>query len=197
MKISRIHQRFADRLQFQYSISKQEVLNHPEKYLGSNYKLVINFWLYLDTLSEDQLKDVEDCYNALRIKDIMDAKNNLMRYAWNPRYGFSAGISAFIISPYAKPVANWATLELIGLKKLLNQGHQPLFLPLIYPLMENKKFNFREIFKPILNFFGFNRDIDIIQKNPDYEDFKNDELEKLKVENALLKNQLSGKIYDV
>jgi hypothetical protein len=197
MKISKTHQNFADRVQKLSGKSAQDVLDHPGKYLGPNYKSVINFWLYLDTLSEDQLKDVEDCYHALRIKDIMDAKNNLMRYAWDLRDGFSAGISAFIISPYAKPVANWATLELIGLKKLLKQGHQPLFLPLIYPLMENKKFNFREIYKTLLNFFGFKRDIDIIQKNPDYEDFMNDELEKLKVENSLLKNQLSGKIYDV
>jgi hypothetical protein len=31
-----------------------DVLTEPEKYLGPNYKTVLNFWSFMDTLNEDQ-----------------------------------------------------------------------------------------------------------------------------------------------
>jgi hypothetical protein len=65
MKISKSHKYFANRLHRLRQITNQEDLTHPERYLGSNWEAVINFWLYLDTLSEEQFEIVEGRYLAL------------------------------------------------------------------------------------------------------------------------------------
>jgi hypothetical protein len=54
MIYSRRHKGFAWYLNIRYNINKQDVLDHPENYLGLNYKEVLNFWFYWDSLSEER-----------------------------------------------------------------------------------------------------------------------------------------------
>jgi hypothetical protein len=61
MKISKTHLKFANIL------NSTEVLTHPENFLGPNWEEVINFWLYLDTLTEDQLNVVYRHYYNLKV----------------------------------------------------------------------------------------------------------------------------------
>ncbi len=53
MKISTTHQRFVRIL------SNQRALEHPEEFLGPNWKDILNFWLYLDTLSSRFISSVD------------------------------------------------------------------------------------------------------------------------------------------
>jgi hypothetical protein len=55
MNYSERHKGFANSLTLYYSINKQDVLDYPEKYLGPNYKEVLNWWFYCDSLSHEQL----------------------------------------------------------------------------------------------------------------------------------------------
>jgi hypothetical protein len=124
MKISKAHRTFA-------IIIKHDVLIHPENYLGPNWEDVINFWLYLDTLTEEQLKTVRKRNGSLSYKECRVASEK----AWvaakaTTRYAYDASDSASDSVSCAKPAAEYATKELIGLDKLLEQGHQPVFFPM-------------------------------------------------------------------
>jgi hypothetical protein len=135
MKISKTHEEFADRLNFWYTVPKQDVLNHPEKYLGPNWEEVINFWLYLDTLSEEQMKVVEKHYYALNYEERKIARGRSRNVASATiKYGQDASNSAYYSVSYAKSAAYYATEEFIGLDKLLEQGHQPVFFPMFLDL---------------------------------------------------------------
>jgi hypothetical protein len=129
MKISKAHQKFADRL------NNQEILNHPENFLGPNWEDVINFWLYLDTLTEEQLKVVEERYMTLSDEewDIGTVKAFDAAEA-TTRYLMLAEDSAYRSVSCANIPACRATEELIGLDKLLKQDHQLVFFPLFVNL---------------------------------------------------------------
>jgi hypothetical protein len=125
MKISKTHENFADLLK------KQEVLTHPENYLGPNWEEVINFWLYLDTLSYEQLRVAGNRYLALSFEEWIVARKNARDIAEDvTNYTDDATAAVYSSVSYAKSPAEYATLELIGLDKLLEQGHQPVFFPM-------------------------------------------------------------------
>jgi hypothetical protein len=135
MKISKTHRNFANRLRSRYNITKQDVLDHPEKYLGPNWEEVINFWLYLDTLNKKQLKVVEERYSALSCTERCIARDKaLVAAGATAKYAVYAANAAFDIGSYAQPAAAFATYELIGLDKLLEQDYQPVFFPLFLNL---------------------------------------------------------------
>jgi hypothetical protein len=56
---SQTYKRFSERL------NQPEVLTNPEKYLGPNWKDVLNLWIYVDTLSYEEKKKMEDRYWTL------------------------------------------------------------------------------------------------------------------------------------
>jgi hypothetical protein len=125
MKISRTHQRFANR------IGNQRALQNPEEFLGPNWKDVLNFWIYLDILSNEQFGKVSDLYWALertdRIYSVVLANNASCEVK-------SKYIShcAFMSAP------GWAggdaTRELIGAHKILEQGKPLTFATLLINL---------------------------------------------------------------
>ena len=117
MKISTTHQKFADRLKDQTS------LEYPELFLGPNWKNVLNFWLYLDTLSDEKLNLVDRLYSSL------DDLGTLKRFSWQ-------AAEATICNDYAHEawwatptiVYGYATLELIASHNLDSLKFLPLFL---------------------------------------------------------------------
>jgi hypothetical protein len=125
MTYSKIHQRFSEVL------NKPDVLTDPEKYLGLNYQDVLNFWIYVDTLSVEEMEEMAQSYWALdeevRVSAIdaaWDAANevvgeNFRNAAWRAAYDVTE-----------KGVYGVATKELIGHHKLLEQNKIPTFLPL-------------------------------------------------------------------
>jgi hypothetical protein len=135
MKISKAHKEFAVLLEAYYEISKQDVLDHPENFLGPNWEAVINFWLYLDTLSYEQLRVagrvVGQRYMALRDKNRDIASGRAYDGAVSTtKYAHEAVAAAYDSVSCAKYAAYYATVEIIGLDKLLEQGYQPVFYPL-------------------------------------------------------------------
>ena len=131
MIISKTHQEFANCLQRIYNIPEQQVLNQPENYLGSNWEAVINFWIYLDTLTQEQLKVVQKRYYALSLEERDKAWDKSYKAAKETtKYAGDAGNAAYYNVFYAGWAVAYATCELIGLEKLLNQGHQLVLFPL-------------------------------------------------------------------
>jgi hypothetical protein len=59
IKISKTHKRFSELL------NQPDALTNPEKYLGPNWEDVLNFWIYLDTLSDKEKEEMAQSYWAL------------------------------------------------------------------------------------------------------------------------------------
>ena len=117
MKISTAHQIFADRLK------DQTALECPERFLGPNWKDVLNFWIYLDTLSDEEHEIVTNRYLDLE----EDARNKAYQAAVSTignEYAFVAWDVPFTIG------SSYATLDLISSHKLESLKFLPLFLDL-------------------------------------------------------------------
>jgi hypothetical protein len=56
MNYSFRHKEFACYFHYNYGNTIKNILEHPEKYLGPNYKELLNFWFYLDCQSGEQRK---------------------------------------------------------------------------------------------------------------------------------------------
>ena len=132
MKISKVHKRFSERLQ------DPRVLTNPEEFLGPNYKAVLNFWLILDDLSEEQLKLIEgfseDFCNKpysewLKVIDeALKASYQTIGYKYTNQAIFVAGVC------FDTSFTSEVTLELIGMHLLLDQN-KPLT---IFPMFLNQ-----------------------------------------------------------
>ena len=117
MKISNTHQNFANRQDFGY---QQRVLSHPDEFPGPNWKEIINFWIYLDTLSPEQFNLVERHYLNLDppVRQIIKE-----RARWAALYDTPEPISYRVYMSAPTCASGFATRELIGTHKLLEQGY--------------------------------------------------------------------------
>lgn len=115
--------------------------SNPELLLGPNWKDVLNFWLFLDTLSEEQYKTIYKRYCELDYS-AQDAARLAAREAAR-----DAAWAAWDIAGYATYHAAWdaaweaawdaagyATYELIGSHILISQNKPLIFLPLFLDL---------------------------------------------------------------
>jgi hypothetical protein len=123
MTYSKIHQAFSECLE------QPDALKNPEKYLGLNYQDVLNFWIYLDTLSDKEKEEMRQCYLALD-ENMRDSAWIAARDAAEEVVGWGFRIAAWNA---ACVVTGWwvfgeATLELIGHHKLIEQNQTPLAL---------------------------------------------------------------------
>ena len=122
--ISKTHKLFSECLR------NPRVLTNPEEFLGENYESVLNFWLILDELSEEQLRIVKERYRAFY------AENNSEWWkttdlAWNASEevigdDYTIDSSRAAHDATDSWVAAWATLELIGMHKILEDQQNPL-----------------------------------------------------------------------
>jgi hypothetical protein len=125
MKISKTHQKFSKELK------EPRALTNPEDFLGPNWKDVINFWLYVDTLSWDQKRKISDRYWTLD----EDVRSSAYDASWDAAKDVVGCVVVNSTWHAAINVASWyifgyATDELIAHHKLLEQGKSPTFLPL-------------------------------------------------------------------
>ncbi len=122
--ISKIHKHFSERL------NNSRVLENPEEFLGPNYKEVLNFWLILDELSEEQLRIVKGRYYDFHNKNCSEWYK-VADLAWDTSYevigrgyAYEAGWATYDVTK--SEAARWATRELIGMHKILEVHQQPL-----------------------------------------------------------------------
>ncbi len=132
--ISKSHKRFSERLR------NPRVLENPEEFLGENFETVLNFWLILDDLSEEQWRVVEERYDALYRENHSEwfISANLVWVASkkvvDEDYVDYAGCAAYDVTNSS--AADWATMELIGMHKILEDHQKPLtFFPMFLEVL--------------------------------------------------------------
>ena len=118
---SKTHKRFSELL------DNPEVLSNPEEFLGPNFEAVLNYWLVLDGLSEEQWKTIQGRYRDFRdnqwsewlkaIEEVDKASEETI----GREFTFNAGCAACFVYGSA---AYYATMEHIGGVK------NPVFLPM-------------------------------------------------------------------
>jgi hypothetical protein len=121
MTYSKIHQKFSNYLK------QPDVLTNPEKYLGPNYQDVLNFWIYVDGLSDQEKEAISDRYYALDD----DVRNSAIFAACDAAaevVGWEFSDAAWDANDWVG--FDWATLELIAHHKFIEQNQTPIFLPL-------------------------------------------------------------------
>jgi hypothetical protein len=132
MNYSTTHQWFSE-----FS-SNTDVFNNPLVYLGPNYKTVLNFWQYTDSLTTEQWKIIESRHIELGYPNW---SSNIHRRSehWYKVHdsayetvGDVAGYAAVAAAGdyYPWTAASDATYELIGMHKLFEQGESLTFVPL-------------------------------------------------------------------
>lgn len=124
MRISKIHQKYAELL------SNPQVLELPENFLGPNYKTVLNFWLWLESLSIEELEGFHSPFNTgvgetpTRIR-IRQAAINAGHSNETSR---AADAAWSVLHQRIEWLAAYATWEIIGSDKLIEMGHPFTYL---------------------------------------------------------------------
>ena len=132
---SKIHIRFSELLG-----EPKNFWRSPETYLGPNYKTVINFWYYLDSLTTEQWEIVEMRYVKLGFSgfnaSFMEKRPEIWyktvsgAYSICPSYSGYAALAASAAYDYVWSAASDVTYELIGMNKLIEGGNFLNFVPL-------------------------------------------------------------------
>jgi hypothetical protein len=126
LAISKIHKKFSKYLK------QPEALTDPEKYLGLNYQDVLNFWIYIDSLSEQKKNKMNKQCLALN-DDVRESAGHGARNAAEEVVGLKfkteAWYAAYSVTG-RRVVFSYATWEIIGHHKILEQNKTPTFLPL-------------------------------------------------------------------
>jgi hypothetical protein len=125
MTYSKTHQKFSELLE------QPEALTNPEKYLGPNWKDVLNFWIYLEGLSKQEMEEMgkrfwdldDDVRNSAFVAACDAAAEVVGRGFRNAAWEAARDVAR-------KGVFGDATYELIAHHKLLEQNKTPTFLPL-------------------------------------------------------------------
>ena len=117
MKISRAHRRFA------LSLEDQTALEYPERFLGPNWKNVLNFWIYLDDLSVDKLSIIYAHYHDLR--DVHTLRSLAVKAAVDT-IGGEYKTAAWCAT--TNSIGVLAIYELIGSHNLETLAFLPLFI---------------------------------------------------------------------
>jgi hypothetical protein len=116
-------------LKFSKLLEQPEALTNPEKYLGPNWEDVLNFWIYLDSLSKHEREEIVERYYALD-DDVRDCAIDDARAAAEEVVGWgfreAAWRAAYDVT--GRVVFGWAIYELITHHKLIEQNQTPLAL---------------------------------------------------------------------
>ncbi len=123
MTYSKIHKRFSERLY------QPDALTDPEKYLGPNWEDVLNFWIYVDSLSKQEREEMAQSYWALDF-NVRESARIASRDVAEEVVGEDFRYAAFCAARGATGwwVFGFATYELIAHHKLLEQNKTPLAL---------------------------------------------------------------------
>jgi hypothetical protein len=123
MKISKTHQRFSSRLK------NPDVLTNPEPFLGPNWETVLRFWLYYESLTDGQKRELRRRYKAID-NYTLDRAWELAHDAAVEVIGRDNSCAVWIVAPYPEAL----TYELIAMHLLLERGYSLTFVPLIKDL---------------------------------------------------------------
>ena len=131
MNYSKAHQHLALRA------DTLDVYNNPKKYLGPNYEAALNFWWHLETLTKEQLSELEAKYELeymrydKRYPALVDYVEGILGFSreYNATCASRSQVRDIIgkFPHIPAPVA----LELIAMHTILGRGESLIFVPML------------------------------------------------------------------
>ena len=122
MKISNTQQWISKEL------NNPEVLTNPQKFLGPNWETVLRWWLYYESLTDEQWEELWSRYDAID----HDTSYRAGKLALNAADEvIDRDNINFVYNATSYPAI---TYELISMHLLFERGHQLTFVPLIKDL---------------------------------------------------------------
>jgi hypothetical protein len=111
------------------SIQIRFEFNRSVEGLGPNWQTVLNFWLWLDTLTEEQFLTVgkRNSTSTMDRKSVDAFTKGLVDT--DLRYRLSESINLGCLGNYRGPVL-FGTIELIGVQEILYCGKDLIFIPM-------------------------------------------------------------------
>jgi hypothetical protein len=120
MKISKTHQHLSNYLK------NPEVLTNPEPFLGPNWETVLRWWLYWESLTDVQRKELCRLYWAID-RDTRDRARDLARDVAIEVIGRNYWMEVFMVSPTPEAL----TCELIAMHLLFERGYSLTIVPIV------------------------------------------------------------------
>jgi hypothetical protein len=123
---------------FRTKCHTEDVFSSPEKYLGQNYAIILDFWWYLETMTREQLQYADAKYHSYNTRN----SENRYRIIRSRAYGeigearvnmaieTTRLISREILEDFCY-VATPVTAELIALQTIFDNGEELIYLPML------------------------------------------------------------------
>ena len=122
---------------FQAECYTEDVFFNPEKYLGQNNAIILDFWRYLETMTREQLEDADARYdfitgNSSNRYHIISgyAVDKLGSVYANAAIEATREISLDIKRDFCY-IAAPVTYELIALQTIFDNGEELIYLPML------------------------------------------------------------------
>jgi hypothetical protein len=117
MTVSKAHKNLSEWLE------DPDVLTNPEPFLGPNWETVLRWWLYEESLTDEQYVGVFERYNSI--------DDNL----WRDNYDLVENAAKEVIGDENYSAVYWAHCypEVAGELIALHTLKEPIFLPIMYP----------------------------------------------------------------
>jgi hypothetical protein len=120
MKISKTHQNLS------IYLNNPEVLTNPEPFLGPNWETVLRWWLYKESLTDEQKDELVRRYCAIDY----NTSDRAMALVYNVAVeviGKDNRYAVWIVAPFPTTI----TMELISMHLLFERGYSLTYVPLI------------------------------------------------------------------
>jgi hypothetical protein len=105
-----------------------DALDDVVKHFGSNYKTIFDFWAYVDTLDRNLIQRIQKSHYPYGLETYASKRVHRQLVVWRcARYFGSEPDKTQDVNPH---VLGYATLELVVMDRLLDDGHSLTFLPL-------------------------------------------------------------------
>ena len=110
--ISLFHKRISE---YEYN---PEIIDDPEKYFGPNYKILLNFWIYLERIGPEKLKKYQDYLMCMGTNEWTLSLSNIF-------------IAEDCMPPYDLPDLKYYEREIIAAHVLIDLGKPLKFILLL------------------------------------------------------------------
>lgn len=110
-----------------YLKNRPDALDDTVQHFGPNYEAVLNFWVYIDTLTEDQIRSIMTTDSRPYSLEVYCKNIVFDQYGvwYSARYFRALETSGYEFSSFL----GYATLELVAMHDLLNAGHKLILIP--------------------------------------------------------------------
>ena len=130
MNYSKAHQHFAQNI-------TSDVFYNPEKYLGPNYASVLNFWWYLESLTREQLLELQENYDLnsgqynMRYQVLVEYAESIVGFDNRYRAVTASRSHVGDIIGQFPNIPAPVTLELMAMHTILDKGEELIFVPML------------------------------------------------------------------